>query len=222
MNFMGLGHRDPELFLRRFTYGYTATLFTRLISELSGHKYEPLDYDSFQTTFDCRNFQDFNDKLRRTKKYKGFATSPDLRIKDSDEHPVCIIEVSRRNGTFNLSYEREFELNGLIFKNGPALSFDLWLESFNVGLSSLDGSNPTDLDDAYDKLWSNIVNITKKEKISIDDVTALSKIVFSRHRKYAEPQIFNTFFINESKLDNTWYPKLEECRDQFGRDFQIY
>jgi len=81
---------------------------------------------------------------------------------------------------------------------------------------------PTNLDDAYDRLWKDIVEITNKRTIELRDIQRVGTLVFSRKREYAKPQIYDTFFINENKLDNTWIPKQNDCRQEFGNEFQVY
>lgn len=219
---MSLGARDPEFFLRRFTYGYIATLYTRLILESVGYQVEPLDLPSFEATFVAWRWSDFVDKLRRRRKYTGFMTAPDLIVKREGETEF-IVEVSRRNGVFHFipSSEKEVKIPNidLTFRNGIPISFEKYVESFNVVFGDMQAPS---LDVAYENIWRKIVNITRKPKVSLKELKTIDNIMISRKVRYATPKMVKTFYVNVRKLEESWMPTLKRFRKKFGPSFDIY
>jgi len=218
---LSLGQRDPEFFLRRFTYGYIGTLYTRLILESLGYETEPLDIASFNATFVAWRWSDFIDKLRRRKKYSGFMTAPDLLVK-RDGSPKFIVEVSRRSGFFhfNPSTVRKVRIPGvnMIFENGVAVSFEKYVESFNVVFGDLRAPS---LDRAYELIWDKIVKVSRSPRVSLDEIKAVEGMIVSRRVRYAKPKLVDTFYVNVRKLEESWKPTLEKYREQIG-EFDIY
>jgi hypothetical protein len=219
---LSLGARDPEFFLRRFTYGYIGTLYTRAIFESLGYEVKPLDLASFDATFVAWRWSDFVDKLHRRRKYAGFMTAPDL-IMERNGRPVCIAEVSRRNGIFYFisNTVKEVKIPGLdvVFVNGIANSFEKYVESFNVIFGTLQAPS---LDKAYELIWEKIVKLSRSPKVDFKEIKAVDDVMISRRVKYSKPMIVTTFYINARKLDESWIPTLNSFRHRFGSTFDIY
>ncbi|MEM3697865.1 MAG: hypothetical protein QXQ94_10300 [Candidatus Bathyarchaeia archaeon] len=192
-------------------------LYTRSLLEHLDYKIAPLDLESFQETFTCKKWSDFVDKARRRGQYKGFATAPDLVV--SKESPLCILEISRRSGSFRFVEATEFSLGPMTFVNGKAFAFEKFVESFNVIFGDIKA--PT-LDAAYEAIWQKIIEITNQEKISLKDLQEVERYLVSRGFRYAHPQIEKTFFVNARKLDKTWIPQLKVMKQEYGPNFEFY